>query len=912
MSAPQGLSLLMLVVSILLLSAVSGFSGRPPAGFTGSSDHLARPAAVAPPSNPSTLALPSAPGAWTPAFGVPAAAYGPIVYDEAAARFITFGVSSSGNELNETWSYDLATNLWANLTPVSSPPARSSFGLVYDSRADLVVLFGGRSNFGGIYGDTWTYNVTSNRWAWMNPATTWPALADVGMAYDPVADRVIVFGGSNLGPQGDTWALDLDNATWTNLNPSNAPAPRNLPMMTYDATTDRIILFGGASQGGVVNDTWTYAFATNTWTDVTTTKAPSARAEGTLSYDSRSQRSILFGGWSFAGAHDDTWTYDAVDNTWTNATKGVAPPANLGGTAFDPLENETLLLLTGSTLPPYETTWTFDFATSLWTSMSMPGSGLPRSFLAMAYDSRAGLSVVFGGLMNATRGVTVNNQTWTFNLTTFAWTNRTTAGAPSPRTNASMAYDAAADRVVLFGGTSKPGVYLSDTWAFDLATDTWTNVTTSAPSPRASAGFAYDSRADRFVLFGGANPTGFLRDTWAYDFGTRTWTNVTPATSPPQRLSPGFAYDPAANRTVMFGGYKWGGALNDTWSFDLGTRTWTQRFPTISPLGRAFTGMAYDASKDRFVLFAGYGNLAPTTDSWAYDYGADTWTNLNPALEPPPRWNFGMDYDAANARTLVVGGFTGAWNLGDAWSYAFPDAPSAPRGVKATAGEGNVTLAWSVPSSDGGAPVTGYFVYRGTASGTEAALASLANLTTYVDANVVAGTPYYYEVAAVNLAGGGLRSSEVNATPVPIPDTTPPTITITSPASGTNLAASAITVRGTASDNVAVVSVEIRVDGSAWMQANGTTSWYGNVTLLVGYNVIDARVTDPSGNQNMTSVGVLVPSVVLVAPPGWLWPAMAGAVLLAVVGTALVTWLILRRRTNARERTPSASEPPKP
>ena len=78
-----------------------------------------------------------------------------------------------------------------------------------------------------------------------------------------------------------------------------------------------------------------------------------------------------------------------------------------------------------------------------------------------------------------------------------------------------------------------------------------------------------------------------------------------------------------------------------------------------------------------------------------------------------------------------------------------PGPPGAPA-LSANAGDGQVGLSWIAPA-DGGSPITGYTVYRGTSSGTAGDYATLGNVTSYADTAVTNGTTYYYPVSYTHL-----------------------------------------------------------------------------------------------------------------------------------------------------------------
>jgi fibronectin type 3 domain-containing protein len=89
--------------------------------------------------------------------------------------------------------------------------------------------------------------------------------------------------------------------------------------------------------------------------------------------------------------------------------------------------------------------------------------------------------------------------------------------------------------------------------------------------------------------------------------------------------------------------------------------------------------------------------------------------------------------------------------------------PGAPV-LSATAGVSSVSLSWTLPAN-GGSAITGYNVYRGTASGAETLMTSVgATTTSYTDTATATGTTYYYEVTATSGVGEGARSNEKSAT----------------------------------------------------------------------------------------------------------------------------------------------------
>ncbi len=115
--------------------------------------------------------------------------------------------------------------------------------------------------------------------------------------------------------------------------------------------------------------------------------------------------------------------------------------------------------------------------------------------------------------------------------------------------------------------------------------------------------------------------------------------------------------------------------------------------------------------------------------------------------------------------TIYIGGYNGTlFAVGPEF-----EAPSAPLGLKATAGPGQVRLDWNAPASDGNGTITGYKVYRATPRSLYASIKELGKVTTYTDSEVVNGHEYFYTVTAKNVYGEGRDSAAVNVTPLAPP-----------------------------------------------------------------------------------------------------------------------------------------------
>jgi len=159
----------------------------------------------------------------------------------------------------------------------------------------------------------------------------------------------------------------------------------------------------------------------------------------------------------------------------------------------------------------------------------------------------------------------------------------------------------------------------------------------------------------------------------------------------------------------------------------------------------------------------------PAGDTWMDLYEADGITFITSADDG------GAGYFSRMVQVLYPGSYTAVVRdlqsndeiLTYSMSYTFePTAPGPPTNLVID-GVGGVTLTWSPPADDGGAPISFYIIWSGREPGLLTERTGTPE-TRWVDPDVTGGGHYYYEVVAWNIVGPGPGAlGEVVATAPP-------------------------------------------------------------------------------------------------------------------------------------------------
>ena len=356
------------------------------------------------------------------------------------------------------------------------------------------------------------------------------ARGDSAGALDATGTKLLVFGGdTDVAPcggtpththVGDTWLLDVGCGTFAQID-GTGPSARARHSITEDGTATgagRALLFGGRTRPAgstaaytLMNDVWSFDFATTSWTEVATTGTkPSARYNSAIAVSAKRSKLYVFGG-----------------------------SVSTSGLSFTPRSD----------------TFALDLKTNTWAAVgdSAAAKPQPRLFHAVALDDAAGVLYVHSGADERAFTGPFFDDLWALDLETESWKQVTTTGdVPRGRIAHRMVFDRTTKKLVVFGGHDDGDVgNQNDVWTIDPSADApaWSRLplgdtlnkkgtgacnfppdftTIDKLSPERREAFVLGARADGqgFYVYGGESDCGLVADGWWFSGASSTWTQT--------------------------------------------------------------------------------------------------------------------------------------------------------------------------------------------------------------------------------------------------------------------------------------------------------------------------------------------------------------------------------------------------
>lgn len=575
---------------------------------------------------------------------------------------------------NDTFSFNRSTLQWTNLsltTGSSRPSRRTNAAMVYNASTNQVLLYGGLDAFSKqCLSDTWLYNVAALQWVLIDNSSLPGPLANSAVACTGTGSAFL-FGGTTDWPPSPAvladpaimWKFTFLTQTWLMLvTPSFLLNPSDvmLASMTYNPIAQNLVLFGGRDATIpplIYGDTWTYDVVGGTyWTQLAATAfTPSARSGASLVFNPNTSSATLYGGEDALGAYlnDNLYIYSLSSGSWNwqSSVASPLPSPNLynnlpmvvdGNNYLIVRDDGTYTTQSPTTLPqpvvaalnPPQDPYSVGNFRPLWATQPIFAyNDLNKEFMYLYVQ----------GSTSSVQYWDVQVETWLFSLTTLKWRKVATTVNPVNALGSVVVYDSFRQVYLLFAGYDNTTVSLLTVYQFQ--NDNWsllTTIGTQLPLNMANACAAYDPTSKKVVLVTGLQAGQNTNQTWIYDTIALAWTLVIPTfdgLAPAGRYSASMVYHAQLDVFLLFGGVVEATALvmNDTWTFDLGTSTWTLvSAPAVGsskPAARQKAYMVYNSAIAKIILWGGLDvNYNWFNDTWelnlAYNGSTTAWRNL--------------------------------------------------------------------------------------------------------------------------------------------------------------------------------------------------------------------------------------------------------------------------------------------
>jgi len=550
------------------------------------------------------------------------------------------------------------------------PSPRTYAEMAYDTKNDVIVLFGGAgkvdSATGGSHASNETWIFAGATWAQRFPVTVPPARSVHTMVAGEEG-RIYMFGGRQESADSDgtatlathlsdVWIWENDN--WTRLDEGSAvrPSPRQHAGLTFDSDRDVLVLFGGQRYGGEKGDelvsifeTWEFNLASGQWSEVVADEPPVGKPN--LVYDPVTKKVVMLGVTNDPSVQPLMYSYDTDAKTWTKLTPAKFPTCVNEGQLFR--QNDGTLLHFGG----FCQTGTsgleevFEYNGSTWNKL-VSGSAQRGVGQATAWDPDKQRAVIFGGAVVTLPSVITSFTNFYQDLDFLSVPESQTQ--PPGRSLMAFDLDPRRDRLAMYGGlTEFTGEYQNDFWNFQNGR--WYTGTNAFNAPLGACDnplSALDTDRNKLVLLCQGS------DVWEFD-GTnwKEFTSLDPI--PNARRFAAMVYDQKLKKTVLFGGFLNNNYRNDTWTWD-GTK-WVELDIDNDdrPPHRGTMAMWYDPLAQKTILYGGVGRgsinekVKRFADMWSFD--GNRWVDMNVTQTPGIRFR-PLQTVQPDGKVLIFGG----------------------------------------------------------------------------------------------------------------------------------------------------------------------------------------------------------------------------------------------------------------
>lgn len=311
------------------------------------------------------------------------------------------------------------------------------------------------------------------------------------------------------------------------------------------------------------------------------------------------------------------------------------------------------------------------------------------------------------------------------------------ATGPSARGRYAAALDADGGRMLVHGGryrddedssgghghgSSSSYTNYGDLWAFDLASDSWTQLDDGSSGPEARSNHAMWVIGETVYVHGGnTSDSGLsydaLDDLWAYDLGTGVWSELSVSGGPSKRLFHTVAVTDDGSYAFFYGGADNGSFSNnaeflgDVWALEMGSLDWSKLHDggQGAPDGRFGVSLMVDEGNNQLIMFGGHDDaaLGNSNQVWTFDLQATEWTQVQdgdiadagsngfcdfpadftiPDYDAPERRYTHLGVETGAGELLIFGGKSDCGVLNDVWGYD-PATNTWAEHSSATAGE---------------------------------------------------------------------------------------------------------------------------------------------------------------------------------------------------------------------------------